>query len=145
MALSSAFAPTVVDTANLQDTTFTPALLDYYKIYFWRVRPHECPRGRGMVAVFPVPHSAGDGVERQRLRAAGGIRVEPELSESVQSDDHIQIAVPSAGRVVVNVFDVLGREETTLVDAEMPAGTYTVTFDASPSGKRDVLLPDASG
>jgi len=43
----------------------------------------------------------------------------------------IRFSVPHAGRVLITIFDLLGREESTLVDGEMPAGTYTVTWNAS--------------
>jgi lysophospholipase L1-like esterase len=40
-----------------------------------------------------------------------------------------QLAVMS--RLTLKVYDILGRHVMTLVDEERPAGTYTVTFDAS--------------
>jgi hypothetical protein len=36
-----------------------------------------------------------------------------------------------SGRARLTVYDVLGREIANLVDGEMPAGSHTVTFDAS--------------
>jgi hypothetical protein len=45
----------------------------------------------------------------------------------------IRFALPHAGHVALRVYDLLGREETTLVDEEMPAGTFTVTWDATRS------------
>jgi hypothetical protein len=46
----------------------------------------------------------------------------------------IQVAKP--GPVRVKVFDLLGREVTTLLNKIMKAGTYSITWDASsmPSG-----------
>ncbi len=43
----------------------------------------------------------------------------------------IQYAIPRSGRVRLTVFDILGREIATLVDAEQAAGTYRVRFDGS--------------
>ncbi len=42
----------------------------------------------------------------------------------------INYSLPTAKDVSLKVYDVLGREVTTLVDAKQQAGTYTVTFDA---------------
>jgi hypothetical protein len=48
----------------------------------------------------------------------------------------IKYSVKSAQKVTLKVFDLLGREITTLVNEEKPAGTYEVIFDAKnlPSG-----------
>jgi len=44
----------------------------------------------------------------------------------------IEFTVPSDGRVTLKVYDMLGREVTTLVDREVTAGEFQqVTFDAS--------------
>ena len=42
----------------------------------------------------------------------------------------ISFQLPSAGHVTLKVFDVLGREVTTLVNEQKPAGSYKVKFDA---------------
>jgi hypothetical protein len=43
----------------------------------------------------------------------------------------IQFSVPRQSNVLLKVYDMIGREVATLVDAEKPAGVYTVQFDAS--------------
>ena len=43
----------------------------------------------------------------------------------------IEFAVPVAGRFNVTVYDVIGREVAILMDNEVSAGNYKVTFDAS--------------
>ena len=48
----------------------------------------------------------------------------------------ISYQLPAAGKVVLKVYDVLGREVAALVNGEQNPGVYSVTFDASrlPSG-----------
>ncbi len=47
----------------------------------------------------------------------------------------ITFDLPKASEVVLFVFDLLGREVTTLVDRQMPKGRHAVTWDAAvPSG-----------
>jgi predicted phosphodiesterase len=48
----------------------------------------------------------------------------------------IQYSIPQSANVVINVFDILGKEIETLVNEEKPAGTYEVEFNAAnlPSG-----------
>lgn len=43
----------------------------------------------------------------------------------------ISYKLPAAGKVSLKVYDVLGREVTTLVNEYNPAGSYEVEFDAS--------------
>ena len=43
----------------------------------------------------------------------------------------INFAIPMASKVVLKVYDVLGREVATLLDGEKGAGNYQVNFDAS--------------
>jgi hypothetical protein len=44
---------------------------------------------------------------------------------------NIQFAIPQSGFVTLKVYDILGREVTTLVNEFKNKGTYTITFDAS--------------
>ena len=44
---------------------------------------------------------------------------------------NIKFSLPSNQKVVLKIFDVLGKEIKVLVDEEKSAGTYNVTFDAS--------------
>jgi hypothetical protein len=48
----------------------------------------------------------------------------------------IGYSIPSAGRVSLNVYDVLGREVATLFEGFRQPGSYTVRFDGTglPSG-----------
>jgi len=43
----------------------------------------------------------------------------------------INYSIPSPGVVTLKVFDMLGREVSTLVNTQQAAGTYKVSFDAS--------------
>ena len=42
----------------------------------------------------------------------------------------ISYQIPTNGYVAIKVFDVIGREITTLVNEYKPAGSYTIQFDA---------------
>jgi len=43
----------------------------------------------------------------------------------------IQYQLPQSGKVTLNVYDILGREVAFLVNDFKPAGSYSVTFNAS--------------
>ncbi|MGA9294321.1 MAG: YCF48-related protein [Ignavibacteriaceae bacterium] len=46
----------------------------------------------------------------------------------------IRYAVKENTHVILKIFDMLGREVSTLLDEEKPAGTYTMNFDAARAG-----------
>jgi photosystem II stability/assembly factor-like uncharacterized protein len=43
----------------------------------------------------------------------------------------LRYRIPARGQVVLNVYDVLGREMAVLVSGQLEAGTYTVKFDGA--------------
>ncbi|MGA9408625.1 MAG: T9SS type A sorting domain-containing protein, partial [Bacteroidota bacterium] len=43
----------------------------------------------------------------------------------------IRYSVPTAGKVLMKIYNVLGQEVATLVNTQQSAGTYNVTFNAS--------------
>jgi len=59
----------------------------------------------------------------------------------------IKYQIPEAGVVSLKVYDILGREITTLVNETKPAGSYSVNFNAShlPSGVYIYELKAGSG
>jgi photosystem II stability/assembly factor-like uncharacterized protein len=46
----------------------------------------------------------------------------------------IKYSVKENTHVILKIFDMLGREVSTLLDEEKPAGTYTINFDAAKAG-----------
>ncbi|MDZ7290870.1 MAG: T9SS type A sorting domain-containing protein, partial [candidate division KSB1 bacterium] len=56
-------------------------------------------------------------------------------------ETRFQLTLPEPGRVVLKIFDILGREVKTLMDADKLAGRYTVVWD----GKNRAGMEVASG
>jgi hypothetical protein len=130
LAVNASFSPAVMDTTITGDTTVTTPPLDYYKIYFWRVKAANAIGESDWTAYFRFRTvQVTDVAEGDQLPTSYALSQNfPNPFNPVTS---IRFAVPQAGRVVITVFDLLGREETTLVDSDMPVGTYTVTWDAT--------------
>jgi hypothetical protein len=57
----------------------------------------------------------------------------------------IRFALPSPGRAVLKVYDILGKEVRTLADGEMAAGMHSVVFDATGLGSGMYLYRLQSG
>lgn len=43
----------------------------------------------------------------------------------------IKYSIPKASFVVIKIYDIIGEEVATLVNAQKPSGNYSVKFDAS--------------
>ena len=52
-------------------------------------------------------------------------------ANSLQTVTNIKYSLPEAAYVKIKVFDILGREVSTLVNSEQNAGSYSIKFDAS--------------
>ena len=59
------------------------------------------------------------------------VHLEQNYPNPFNPSTQIAFGVPRAGLVSLEVYDLLGRKVSTLVNAHQAAGSYTVTFDAS--------------
>ena len=76
------------------------------------------------------------GEEVHKYVAQDSAAAEEPLELSVQSypnpfnpETNIHFTLPDQGRIVLKIYDILGREVNTLVDEEKPSGRYTVLWD----------------
>ncbi len=84
--------------------------------------------------VVKSPTGIGDGVE------PSGLPISFNLSQNYPNPFNpstvIEFGLPRAGRVKLEVFNILGQNVLTLIDRHLPAGSHQVEFDATnfPSG-----------
>jgi FlgD Ig-like domain len=50
----------------------------------------------------------------------------------------IGFALPKSGHVTLDVFNILGQKIRTIIDRQLPAGTYNVTFDGRGDNKKQL-------
>jgi hypothetical protein len=76
------------------------------------------------------------GVEPFGSTIPDGYRLEQNYPNPFNPTTTIEFALPRTERVLLTVYDLLGREVAPLVNEEKPAGSYRATFDAQglPSG-----------
>ncbi len=76
-----------------------------------------------------------------------GLSLFPNSPNPFNPATQIRFQIPSAGRVSLKVYDIIGQEIATLVDGDRTAGEHTVSFDASglPSGIYLYRLQHGSG
>jgi uncharacterized lipoprotein YddW (UPF0748 family) len=130
LSTAADFSLLVVDSTGMADTSFAPPTLQSYKNYYWRVKAINTLGASAWSSAFRFRTIQVVSVEEGQ-----GLPKEYALSQNYPNPFNpvttIQFEVPHAGRVVIKVYDVLGKEKITLVDREMQEGQYTVQWDAS--------------
>ncbi|HEX7574526.1 MAG TPA: family 10 glycosylhydrolase [Bacteroidota bacterium] len=130
LARSADFVSLVMDSAGVSDTTLGAPPLEYFTLYFWRVRATN--------SVGTSPWSPG---YKFRTVQVTGIEPVPDGPSTFGLDQNypnpfnpttmIGYQLPSAGRVTIIVYDMLGQEVERLVDAVEPAGRHAVPWNGS--------------
>jgi hypothetical protein len=72
----------------------------------------------------------GLGVRQQSSAVPDGFALSQNYPNPFNPTTTINFSVPVKGNVVLKVYDMLGKEVSTLVSGEMGQGTYTASFDA---------------
>jgi hypothetical protein len=88
----------------------------------------------GATRVFSVSYATGTSIESGDSQRGTGIELHPAYPNPFNPSTVVgfQLSGSHMGTPVhLAVYDVLGREVAVLVDGPMPAGSHSVTFDAS--------------
>ena len=127
---SADFASPLMDSTGVADTTLGAPPLQYFTIYFWRVRG---------------TNSVGTGVwspvYRFRTVQVAGVEPSPDVPSTFGLDQNypnpfnpatmIGYQLPVSGKVSIVVYDMLGQEVERLVDEVQSAGRHAVPWNGS--------------
>jgi hypothetical protein len=125
----------LLDDSTLISTSRAVASLAPGTTYYWRMRAKYATGYSAFSQVRQFSTLSTTSVER----SAGGIPTVYALSQNYPNPFNpattIQFALPKASYVSLKVFDLLGREVSTLLSQELEAGYFTVRWQANvPSG-----------
>jgi pectinesterase len=137
--------PTPDFVGNQTQTSYSPGTLKSGRTYYWRV---DAVNSEGIVTG-----------NTWQFTVAGLVNVDEESTVPTTYALHqnypnpfnpstvIKYQVPASGLVVLKVYDVLGKEVATLVNAARAAGAYECTFNAAnlPSGLYIYTLKAGNG
>ncbi len=70
------------------------------------------------------------GIRREPTKVPGAFALEQNYPNPFNPSTTIRYSVPKAGVVSLKIYNVLGQEVATLVNHQLLAGSYSVTFDA---------------
>lgn len=123
----------VTDSVNANVTTYTDNAGIPGTVYFYRVRGHNL--------LVTSAYSNEVNLTLTGIKSShDGIPDKFDLSQNYPNpfnpSTKISYQMPVDGHVTIKVFDVIGKEVATLVDDNLPAGYYDITFNADmlPSG-----------
>ena len=97
---------------------------DWVNIYLVNAGGEEREPGRELPGVLPT------GVSEEGVSAPTAVSLLSVSPNPFNPVTTIRYVVPSAGRALITVYDVLGRVVETLVDARRNSGEYFVRWDA---------------
>jgi uncharacterized lipoprotein YddW (UPF0748 family) len=122
------FSAPAVDRSGITDTSTVVGPLEPFTIYSWHVRAsNDYGSGPWSAAFkFRTVQTTEVGEERPTAYALSQNYPNPFNPRTV-----IEYEIPIAGRVLLKVYDVLGKEVASLVDDDMPAGRYTAAWTAT--------------
>jgi hypothetical protein len=86
------------------------------------------PPMRGRVLLLPVGSTAI--YESNQTTASYEFRLEQNYPNPFNPETAIRYSFKRGGEVTLKVYDLLGKEVSTLIDAAIPAGNHTVIFSA---------------
>jgi hypothetical protein len=125
----------VVDVKELADTAYAVSQLEGNRFYFWRVRATNAIGESNWPAAWRFKTIDVTAVAETHEPPAQ-YALYQNYPNPFNPITTIVFDLPKPGTPQLVIFDVLGREIVTLVNAPMAAGRHTVQFDASllPSG-----------
>ena len=90
--------------------------------------PLLLPDDSNIATVTLTVHAAGTGIDE---KIAGHWVLEQNYPNPVLTETVIPFGIPRTGRVIIEIYDQLGRTVETLVDATLLPGNHTVTWNGA--------------
>jgi hypothetical protein len=80
---------------------------------------------------YMIRSSLGTGIEPIEYGKPAEFRLEQNFPNPFNPTTTIRFGIPETGFVSLKIYDLLGREVTSLIDEELPVGRYEVVWDAA--------------
>jgi hypothetical protein len=131
IATDSLFNNLIVDTTGFRSTLFTDSSFNKGTFYYWRVSNTNSAGTSSWSDTASFYVSSTVGVENSKSTLPQKFYLSQNYPNPFNPSTIINYEIPRSSFVSLKVYDILGREITTLVNEEKPAGKYNVTFNAS--------------
>ncbi len=128
LSLSLDFSTPVLDSIGLLDTTMTVFNLNYNKIYNWRVSAKNIFGESVWSSIFRFKTKTATFVYGEET-VPSEFALYQNYPNPFNPETKIRFAVVGNDFTILKVYDILGSEVYTLVNEQLPSGTYTVVFN----------------
>ncbi len=98
--------------------------------YFWRVRGLNEGGGSAWSSTYHFTVSTATGLEVAANELPRAYALRQNYPNPFQGTTTIPFELPRAGKVSLRVYDLLGREVATLLEADLPPGRYARAWEA---------------
>jgi len=130
VSTTSDFSTTVVEQNELTETSFQVNDLENETTYFWHVNATNAGGTSPWSTVRKFTTEQVTSVETGS-EIPSEFRLGQNYPNPFNPTTNITIDLPNSGYVSLKVYTLLGTEVATLVSENLPAGKYTIKFDAS--------------
>lgn len=125
------FTDLVFDTLTASTTTQLSSPLDSIAEYYWRVSASSDVFKSNFSAIDSFTTGTGILPVKDSHLLPGRFALLQNYPNPFNPSTTVAYQLPTVSHVVLRVFDALGREVETLVDAKQAPGGYTVEFDGA--------------
>jgi hypothetical protein len=139
IVIKASYLTSIANSAGISGTTITNIIGNGNNVYY---KPSATVNsylgGKTYTLVnsgYLLPEGSSD-VEEESSSVPAGWSLKQNYPNPFNPSTTISYQTPTAGHVILQVFDALGREVASLVNEEKQAGTYNIIFNAQnlPSG-----------
>jgi len=138
IATDSLFTSTVFDTSSVNPDSLRvrPGLLTLNTKYFWRVNAVNVS-GTGLWSSVWNFRTSSVGINISGTEIPSAYSLSQNYPNPFNPTTKIRFAIPKASVgqtflfVTLKVYDIMGKEISTLVNEQLAPGTYETTFDGS--------------
>ncbi len=123
------FTELLLDSLNLTSQKLENITLDGESTYYWRVRGVNKAGGGEWSSTQEFSTSVITGIETEGV--PDHYQLQQNYPNPFNPSTNIRYALPEAGEVLLEVFNITGQKVATLVESRKNAGYHTVKFNAS--------------
>ena len=131
VSLNADFSDLILDETGLETTKVDLSGLEPGTIHHWRVRSRNVAGVSKWSETYSF-QTAGVGTSIDDERSLpNSYTLEQNYPNPFNPTTNITFSLPESGSVTLKIYNMLGSEVATLVDSELPAGSFDVTWDAT--------------
>lgn len=131
VSLNSDFSNLVLDETGLETTKVDLSGLEPGTSHHWRVRSRNVAGVSNWSETYSF-QTAGVGTSIDDENGLpNSYALEQNYPNPFNPTTNITFSLPESGSVTLKIYNMLGSEVATLVDSELPAGSFDVTWDAT--------------